>query len=348
MAAGSAMNVVDVTVLDPRHDAEPADWEALRAKAGLRADWSYDMLRLTARESPAPLLIAVLRDGADVLGVVSAVWAGARPRRQAGRRPVVGVLDVRSPGTSAVPGWWFDGGLPERDLEQCFAGYGRLMRRDLGPRCRGVLWREVTSDLRPVLTRCAVLNVSRELSPCALLSLRERHRTHAGWLASLRAERRRSLRRRRRNIDADPTLTVEIGSGREMPADELERLVRDNEARYRPEPWSAPRPSSGEYLAALVARDDVLTVTYRNEAHRLVAVATVLDHPHWPVNRHWGAVPPGEGGPRNVWFDSYDRQVEWAIRAGKAGLIMGKGKAELKTELGADLVRQHAVAVALW
>jgi hypothetical protein len=335
-----------ITVLDVRQDPEPDYWPALRAQAGLRADWSFDLLRIAADEAPSPLLVTVMRIDGEFVGVVCAVWTGVVPWRRTGRRPLVGVLDVRSPCTSAVPGWWFTDALPPAERRQLFAAYARGMRRELGVRCRGILWRQVTSDLVLAAGRGGPLRFSREFAPCAVLPLR--WATDQEWLASLRRSRRKSLRRNRRMIDADSGVTVTLGSGRSLDPDEFVRLVRAIDVRYGSEPWSVPMPKSREYLQALVARDDVLSVSYVDRDGRLIAIGTVFDHPTWPVSRHWGALSPEQGGRKNLWFDRYGRVVEWAIGAGKTGLVMGKGKAELKAELGAELIPQYTVAVAVW
>ena len=44
-------------VLDPRYDGEPEYWAGLRQLAGLRADWSWEVLRTQAWLGQTPLLI---------------------------------------------------------------------------------------------------------------------------------------------------------------------------------------------------------------------------------------------------------------------------------------------------
>ncbi|NBH08841.1 GNAT family N-acetyltransferase, partial [Amycolatopsis sp. SID8362] len=70
-----------IDVLDPRHDAEPAYWTALRERAGLRADWSWPVLATQAWAARTLQPVTVLREGGEPCGVVSAAWVTGRTRR---------------------------------------------------------------------------------------------------------------------------------------------------------------------------------------------------------------------------------------------------------------------------
>jgi hypothetical protein len=102
------------------------------------------------------------------------------------------------------------------------------------------------------------------------------------------------------------------------------------------------------YLSRLLSDEDVRTTTYTDrETGRLLGVGTVLDHPQWPVWRHWSMVPVDQGGVRNLYFHHITTLVDWAIETGKQGVVLGKGKAEVKESVGATSTEQYAVAVPL-
>lgn len=329
-----------VEVVDPLDDAEPDYWPALRAKAGLRADWDFALLREAAPMAPGRLLITVLRDADEPVAVVAAVLTGPRGRpRRRGRFPALGVLDVKSPGTSAVPGWWI---APERTGEaaQLFAGYLRGMRRELGLRCRGVLWRQVTDDRVAAARATARLTIARPTVP--VLALPVQGRSAEQWLSGLSKNRRRSLSKGRRALTESPGLRCTFGPGIDLDPVKAQSLVGLSKARYRDEPWAGPIPESSAYFAALLTHPEVLVAGYVRDGEP-VALMTAFDHPQWPVLRHWGALDIDAGGVRNGWADAMFHMIDWACTQGKTGVNMGRGKAELKVTLGAKPVPQQVV-----
>ncbi len=332
-------------VLDPRYDAEPAYWAELRRRAGLRADWSWDVLAALGWMGPMPLLVAVLRDGPTVHGVVSASWVSLPGRRRAfsapGRRRWIGGLHVRSPASGAVPGWWASEDLPVRDL---LGEYLRGMRRDLGPACRGVLLRQLGEDdlahvpRRPRLVRPTVVNTRQ---PTAAFGHRD------DWLATLARKRRHDMRKTFTLIDGDDTIEVGVGSGADLDPSEVSAVLRHNELKYRGR-LSPPLEATAS-LAAMLRQPDFSVVRYVDRGTgALIGVLTILDHPRWPVIRNWSAVPVELGGRSRLYFHWYGTAVGWAIENGKDGLIVGKGKPDMKRRLGAELVPQYVAALPVW
>lgn len=142
------MSRAEFELLDPRYDREPAYWGQLRKQAGLRADWSWDVLAAQAWCSRNPLLVAVLHGTQGPRGVVSSTWVGTSSRRHrfvsSPRGSRLGILHVRGPGHSALPGWWFDGhepGRPSAEFRRLLDGYAAFARRELGAGMRGTLLR---------------------------------------------------------------------------------------------------------------------------------------------------------------------------------------------------------------
>lgn len=336
-----------VDLLDPRTDPVPPYWPALLARAGLPACWSYDLLRTASWSRRSPVLLAVLRRGpagpagTGVVGLVCATWgrlAAAGNRFAApgtGRGP--GVLEVRLPGASALPGWWFAG--PAGARPELLAAYRRAGYAALGPRCRGVVWRQIAPAEVPDFRGRPRLLL--RTPPVAELPLPGPSETD--WLAGLASSRRRDLRRQARLVAADPDLVVRFGAGRsDVDAAALVGVLRWNEARYRGRYGRQP-PAPGSYLAALVARPDVRLLSYQDHTGRLLAFAAVLDHASEPIVTYGATLPVGAGGRPHLYFDFYGRIVAWAAAAGKQAVIFGKGQAAVKQSLGCRLRPQHAV-----
>ncbi|MBW8481166.1 hypothetical protein [Actinomadura parmotrematis] len=330
--AGGALEV-----LDPRHDPEPPYWAALAAGAGRRAVWSYDLLRVAAWTARRPLLLTVVRDdGGAPAAVVCTTLAGLAARGYAATGvPRLGLPTVQVPGSPAERGWWFAGSRAPAERRALLRRYVRGTRALFGAGRPGVLWlRAGAADLPAVP---GGLRLVRPLHPVARLAAP--WEDVDGWYAALPRSRRADLRRQRRglsHLDCRVGPAAALTTGAEAAA-----LLWGNEDKYRAGRFPAP-PLALPYLEALVRRPDVLAVTYRDARERLAGVGLVLDHPRWPLYWRWGALPA-----RHLYFDAYTRLLEWAIGAGRAGLVLGKGKPELKASLGAELVPSYAIATAL-
>lgn len=323
-----------VEVLDPRRDPEPGYWATLRKRAGLHGDWDWPVLTAQAGEADAPQLITVLHGDSEPRAVVNASWTGS----ELDRRVRVGAMHVRAPGSSALPGWWLDEGMTARDL---LTGYGRGMRRTLGIGCAGLILRQVrAADVVALGTRIRVVRPTEPVwtvhrEPCA---------DHEGWLRSLGKKRRSNLRVIGRQIDGDERLAIRVGVGAELDPARAAELLRLNDVKYA---HTAHRERLG-HLTALLRHPEVVTTTYTDTTTgRLLAIGTVLDHPEWPVWRDWSMVPIDDGGVKNLYFYHVSKLVEWALSSGKKGIVLGKGKAELKRSLGALPTEQSAVVAPI-
>lgn len=330
-------------MLDPRYDPEPPYWRALRERAGLRADWAWEVLTVRAWSGRTPLLLAVA-GGAEPYAVVCAEWAGLPVRRNgfvgAGRARGLGGLHVRAPGTGSVPGWWAAEGVPVGEL---LHDYVRAMRRELGPGCRGALLRQVP---RTVLDRLRVSpRLVRPTEAMAVLDLTDL-RTDDEWAARLPRKRRQNLRKIGRDVAAVDHVAVDVVPGAAADPTEVAAVLAHNERKYNDGPL-APLPQTTAYLAALLRQPDTHLGRYTDRrTGSLLAVVSILDHPAWPVTRHWSAVPwPGPGARPNLYLHHYGTVVTWAIAAGRRGVLVGKGKATLKESLGAELVPQFAAVL---
>ncbi|MEY7971617.1 GNAT family N-acetyltransferase [Saccharomonospora xinjiangensis] len=337
---------MSIDVLDPRFDAEPVYWRRLRTEAGLRGDWAWDVLHRQAWGARTPWYLTVMLDGSAPRGLVAGAWVGSRTRRHrfvvSGRGGRFGGLDIRAPGNSAFPGWWFDGAGDDAGCLRLLSEYLPAMRGLLGAGLKAALVRQVPETALGVVR--GSLRVVRETEPIARIPT-----TSFGgrndWLNSLPSRRKAHLTRVFAGLDDDSRITSEIVSGAEVDAVELAGLLRVNEVKHRDVPI-VPLPQFVGYLRVLLAQPDVRVLSYRDTTTgRLAGAATVFDHPEWPLARSWSALPVEDGGRKDLYFHFFGELVRWAIAEGRKGVVLGKKMPQLKASLGAELLSQYAVAM---
>jgi hypothetical protein len=125
---------------------------------------------------------------------------------------------------------------------------------------------------------------------------------------------------------------------------EVASVLRHNERKYAGR--FAPLPRTTGYLTAVLRQPDVLVGAYRDrDTGALEAFFSVLDHPRWPISWQWSTVPSTRPDRPSLYLHLYHLLVVHGIDGGKDGLILGRGKPELKRSLGADLVPQYAAAI---
>ena len=328
-------------LLDPRFAPMPGYWPELRARAGLRADWSWPVLAAQGWCARAPQLVSVLHGADRPVGVVFGAQIGptTRPHRfvRVRQHRRFGLLDVRSPGTSALPGWWFErsDGFGDQVDDAMSA-----IRARLGPGPHAVLLRQLDDTELPQL---GGPKLARDTEPVAVLRT-DGFTCREDWIAALRKNRRANLRKIFRTFEEDPDIMLSAGPGTEADPARLAELMRFNAVKHADAPI-LPLPLYGSYLSELLAQPDVRLFLYAaRDTGTLLGAGIVLDHPQWPVFRSWSALPRELGGPSHLYFAFYGQLINWAIDAGKQGLILGKGMPELKTSLGASLRTQHAAA----
>jgi len=337
-----------IDVLDPRHDPEPGYWTALREHAGLRANWSWEVLATQAWAARTPQPITVFRDGDRPYGVVSAAWVTGSTRRHRveGRgRGRVGGLDVRAPGETSQPGWWFTADDGADGVRHLLDTYVPAMRAELGRGFGGMLLRQVGAAGLPAAS--GRFRLVRRTEDVAVLDV-SAFGSRDDWMNSLARKRKQNLRKIFRTFDADPSVEVRCVPGKEADAVAVAEVLRHNEHKHHDVPI-VPLPYFTGYLTALLRQPDVRVVEYRDtRTGRLLALATLLDHPTAPIARHWGALRPEDGGRPNLYFHIYGEAVRWAIANGRESVVFGKKMAEMKASLGARLVPQYAAAIPAW
>lgn len=314
---------VSVAVHDPAHDPEPDGWSVFCEAARLHAPWDYGLLGVESRHALHPTALAV----ATVRGRIAAAMTATVVRGPAG----VTLLEVHNPWVSGFPGWAFADGFGPRSRARLLRRMERRLCRFAGLSCVGLLYRYVPVDGLPLVSGFG--RVVREAVGTSVLD--NRFPTVEDWISSLARSRRHSIRGQVRKVDRDPELVVRFGAARDdLDGAELAALVNRHRARLGRPKFDSRAPLSGEYLHALVRRDDVLTLTYHDRTGRLLAFADLLDHPAVPLYQHWAALSREEGGRQHLYFDSYARLMGHVVATRREGLSAGRGRLELKQSLG--------------
>ncbi|WP_277068187.1 GNAT family N-acetyltransferase [Saccharomonospora viridis] len=326
---------VSVTVLDPRHDPEPAEWSTFAKAARLHAAWDYGLLGVESRHAPHPTVLAL----ASADGHLAGVMAASMVRGPLGVR----LLEVHNPWLSGFAGWAFLDEVSHRGRKLLLRRMERELCRFAGVGCTGLFYRYLSDEDASLVSGFGRL--VRESVGTAVLD--NRFDTVDEWISSLARSRRHSLRGQRRKIERDPDIVVRFAAARDdLDGAELARLVNGHRMRFGKPPLLDNRgPIAAEYLHELVRRDDVVSLTYHDGSGRLLAFANLLDHPVVPLYQHWSALSREEGGKQHLYFDSYARMMGHVVAHGRPGLSAGRGKLDLKQSLGLQPRRRWAAAV---
>ncbi len=136
------------------------------------------------------------------------------------------------------------------------------------------------------------------------------------------------------------------GPGRDdLDAVAIAHLINRHRAGFGRLPMDPRTPVAAAYLDRFLRRPDVHTLTYHDQDGRLLAVHTMLDHPHTPVSQHWAALREADGGRPNLYFDNCVRAVRYTVRHGRARLSSGRGLLDVKRTLGFATRAVYSVAV---
>lgn len=333
-----------VTLLDPRTDAEPAAWAEFARRLRLPPMWDFALLRLEAWLSGNRPLLALAWRGDEIVAAVTAVVCTRRGTRRYAPKRALGPLwaEVRVSWLSGAPACVFDPGLTTTERREILRSTEIALRRNLGPGFLGVVYRSVDPTVKSLVDGRGRL--TRPIEATAVLP--NSWPDVEGWLASLSKERRKSIKRYARVIDQDPALRVERGPAREdLDPSELAALLNGHNERLGVPAFAHRTKMAAAYLGALVRRQDVHTLTYRDARGRLLAFNTFLDHPETPVLHHWAARPVSDGGRYNLYFDCYFRGVRHMIEHGRAELSAGRGLSAVKASLGFELRPMSLVVV---
>ena len=341
---------MNVEVLDPRVDPEPAGWAAFRERQQAHLNWDYSLLRAESLDAGSPTVLATVRLGGTLVAAVIATLSSYRSglRRTPGRvrGPAVVTprwVEVHHRWASGISARLFAEDLDAPARRTTLRAVERALCKYTGPGCLGVMHRVVLPhELDLVRGRGRLV---RQVESHAELD--NAFATIDDWYLSLGKKRRASLRSRARKIAVDPELTIEFGPGRtDLDGAELAALIDTHrDLRSKRSPIDSRGFQSPVYLDELVRRPDVHTLTYRLGSGRLVGLATLLDHPVYPAYQHWATVRPEDGGKPHLYFDSYARLIQHMIDTSAKSLNAGRGLLDIKAELGFTPRKQYTVIV---
>lgn len=333
---------VDVEVVDPRHDPEPSGWSDFRRSQHLHPPWDYGLLAVEAWLSRNPPLLAVAREAGAVVAAMAVMVCAPAQRRYGGpsaSRFLPRLAQVYQPWLGAQGFVW----TSEADGPTVLRALERGVRARLGPGLAGMLYRNVPADLAPALAGRG--RVVRPVAPAAAV-LANTWGSDEEWLASLSRNRRKNVRRVDRLVAEDTSLRVRFTAGRsDVDAVELADLLRAHRASFGRQPFDPRTPVAAPYLAALVTRSDVRTMTYTEPDGRVVAFSTYLDHPVRPILQFWATRRRDDGGRAHLYFDCHARAVRHVIATARRELFAGRGMFEQKRSLGFDAMPMCVVGV---
>jgi hypothetical protein len=332
---------VSVEIVDPRVDAAPAGWAKFARRQELHPFWDYEMLRVEAWLSRNPPLLAVVRDGADVVGALSALvcrtwrtgdFSSAPGERTRSVRPRW--AEVFVPLFSGHQACVFAGELDQPARTAAVRAFERELVAYLGPGLLGVLYRAMTADLVPAMVGTG--RPHKVIDPVAVLTVPA---VVPGPPPDLGLEVRAGFGR----ADLDPVGLAGL----------LNRQRADDDALA----WAGGQPRrfggvvhvdtrttvASAYLDRFVRRPDVNTMTYHDANGALVAFNTLIDHPTRADMYHWAAAPD-RADAASLYADCCARRVRYAADHGRRELSAGRGLLEVKRRLGFGTRELHTVA----
>lgn len=304
----------------------PAEWDRFVGEQALLRAWDGGAFAALAGAGQGRWL-GMVHEGGRPVGLFCGRLRG---------RPGPAVFACRMPWVG-LAGFALAAELDQADRREALASFERALRRRLGWRCPGVLYRLLLAE-ELALVRGFGRAVIRTPYPRAVL--RNDWASMDDYYLSLRRKLRHRLRSQYRQLERDPDLAVELSGG---PVDgaEVTRLVRLTLLRHeRRLPRTGGPPPA--YFDALSGQG-ILYLTYRDIGGRLLGVNLVFDDGHWMTDALWGSLDPGDGGRTNIYFHRFLRLISYMVERQRAGMNCGRGMLEIKQRYGCQAVAQHLV-----
>ncbi|WP_253888217.1 hypothetical protein [Actinokineospora diospyrosa] len=318
-------------LLDPLTEAVPPDWDRFVTSVGAPVLWRAAPLTTAAWASQSATVLAVVRDGTDVVALLHTRFLGAggyRHYHRAGSVPRAGFIECRL-APASIAGHLFAVGLDAAGKRAAVLAFERAVRAR--HRVAGFCYRHVGSDDVAAFDRRTrrVLAVS----PDTVLSTE--WSSVEDYLSTLPAKWRSQLRKMRSGITATRAIVDTV------PTAEAARLI--NLIRFRHQRRAVVRtPVPEHYLEHLNADPATRFATYSDESG-LLALSTVHDNGIDLTMSYWGARDRVDGDVANLYFDHYVDLVAHTISLGRATLRPGKGMARIKERFGARPVASNLV-----
>ncbi|GAA3080217.1 hypothetical protein [Streptosporangium carneum] len=327
-----------VEIIDPTLEPVPADWEVFRKQEGLIAAWQAEALTAVAWCAARPVYLGIVREGSQVVGLFSGAVTGLPQVRgryaEPGALPWVGWFDCRLL-VGFTNGFAFAAELGPADRSEAVAAFEKALRRRLGRRCLGVLYRQITADLLPTVGRRFRPRVTT--APNTLLP--NRWSDMAGYFADLPRDRRRRLRRVHDEASERTRVMAGVDDIDPVQASVLAQATVRKHGRLAP-------PLPARYFRALSGEEGVRYFGHLDQ-ELLLSFDLTFDDGRRLVTTVNGSLEVRDGGRRDLYFDLYLREIGYMIAHGREGCEFGKGMAELKQRFGCELVPQSTV-IAAW
>lgn len=319
-------------------------WADFMAHEQVHALWDFELLSTMACSPDpfSPLVTVAVRHHDEIVGIFVASYRGVRPRSAPLRAEPV-LVDVRMTGQGHGPSWRLRSGLSAAQQRSVVREFERALRSALGrTRLVGIAYRNVDPASLGAVARRGAPTQAAVGGGGTSMTLPG---TVEEYLAGLSGSRRKQLRRLARRMP--DRAHIEFSTKRtDLDPAEVAALVARGNSRYGADAFD-PRPAiPAEYFAALLAREDVCTLSYQVDG-RLVGVGTFLRHPQHPWGGYWAMLRPGEGGISDLYFDHYLRYVRYAIEEeGAASLTSGKGLVAEKQTVGFEVTPLSFIPIA--
>ncbi|MGN9838484.1 GNAT family N-acetyltransferase [Nonomuraea sp. H19] len=325
-------------IIDPTVEPVPADWELFRKREGLIAAWQADALTAVAWCSTRPVRLGVVRDGGQVIALFSGEVTRLPPSKgryaDLGRLPLTGWFNCRLL-IGFTSGFAFATELSAKGRAAALDAFEKALRRRLGRHCLGILYRQITDDLLPMVGRR--LRPRFATAPNTLL--RNRWPDMDAYFGDLPRDRRRRLRKIHAEAAEGTRVLAGVSEIDPVQASALAQATLRKHGRFDP-------PLPARYFRALSGESEVRYFGHL-DGDRLLAFDLTFDDGRRLVTTVTGALEVRDGGRRNLYFDLYLREIAYMIEHGREGCEFGKGMAELKQRFGCELIPQSAV-IAAW
>lgn len=346
---------IEVDIVDPRDDPEPAGWSEFFHRARLQPVWDYRLLGIEAWLSRNPPVLAVVRQGGRIVGGLSVMvcdgWNGrayAPSESVRTGRFLPRWAEVYLPLLSGYPACVLD--LDAIPLRTAIRAFERKLVHCLGSGLLGVVYRAMSAELADAMSGRG--RMIRRIDPTAVLTGLS---TERDWHASLDPDTVRALG----EVAADPGIETAAAPARDdLDATELAAMLNAHRARQDERAWVGGQrsrfgglrmdtrsPVAAAYVDEFVHRKDVITRTYRDRCGRLLGFNTMIDHPQSSAVHHWAALPRAEGGRPNLYLDAYAHCVRHLIDRGNGELTAGRAMLAEKAALGFGTRDLFTVAV---
>jgi hypothetical protein len=324
-------------IIDPTAEPVPSDWEVFRKQEGLLAGWQAEALTVASWCARRPVRMGIVRDEGQIVALFVGDVSGVPRRGGAYADPSATVLtgwfDCRLL-YGFTSGFAFASHLGPKDRAQALAAFEKALRQKLGRRVLGVLYRQVTDEMLPLLRKRFRPRLSS--APNTLLS--NRWSDLAEYFADLPRDRRRRWQRLHQDA-AESAAMIEACDIDPVQASLLAQTTRHKHGHIAP-------PVPAQYFRSLNGADGVRYFGH-GDGDRLLAFDLAFDTGDRLVTTITGALDIGAGGRRDLYFDLYLQEIEYMISHGRGGCEFGKGMLELKQRFGCRPIPQ-SVVIAAW